>query len=84
MFFVKSPASRLAATKAVASFSASASSTYDTIVIGGGVVGSALACGLATAPALAGSKVGIVEAAPPKPFEEVVDMVSPDAVDVRL
>lgn len=39
------------------------------------MVGSALACGLATAPALQGCKIAIVEVAPPKSFEEVVNMV---------
>jgi hypothetical protein len=67
---------RHAVGSATASFSASAETLqYDTIVIGGGVVGSALACGLATSPALQGRKFGIVENFPPKTFDEVVSLV---------
>ena len=62
-----------------ASFSTSSDdSAFDTLVVGGGVVGSALACGLATSPMLKGCKIGIVENMAPKPFEDVVNAELPD------
>ena len=46
---------------------------YDVVVVGGGVVGAALACELATRPHLAHAKIGLVETRPPPPLAAALD-----------
>ena len=46
---------------------------YDVVVVGGGVVGAALACELATRPNLSRAKIGLVETRPPPPLAAALD-----------
>lgn len=53
---------------------------YDVVVVGGGIVGSALACQLKSNPVFKGKKVAVIETAPPA----VAGPVEEDSPDLRV